>query len=228
MMKFVQAGNDLFLDVKGLPTLPETSHFIWKFNGSLNIMKIIGGKETAYNKYRGRVYVQKYSLVLRAVQQTDSGEYTAYVSDDRDYIAAEHKVTVQSKFQNISNVDPPHAVRILCPKPSLCFCLPDPVSPVELRVSSVSRMSDSCNLTVTCSSQESHINSTVRCDTQTCSQEGGRQSEVPVSGASLHVYLLNASIVCNNSNQVNWTKEMADNLCMQNDGKVICPAENDA
>uniref|UniRef100_A0A8P4K982 Uncharacterized protein n=1 Tax=Dicentrarchus labrax TaxID=13489 RepID=A0A8P4K982_DICLA len=86
---------------------------------------------------------------------------------------------------------------------------------VKLKVDSVSRSSDSCNLTVTCSTQASHISSTFRCVTRTCSQEGGEQSEFTTS--SLHVYLVNNSIICNHSNKVNWTKDikMTEHLCPQ-------------
>ncbi len=98
----------------------------------------------------------------------------------------------------------------------------DPVSPVELMVDSVSRGSDSCNLTVTCSTQDSHINSFFQCNTQTCSQEGGERSEVTTSGASLHVYPVFNFIICNHSNQVSWSKDikMAENLCTQHTGKT--------
>ncbi|KAL3988869.1 hypothetical protein ACER0C_013187 [Sarotherodon galilaeus] len=84
----------------------------------------------------------------------------------------------------------------------------DPVSPVDLTVNSVSSSSDSCNLTVTCSTKHAHISSIFTCDTTTCYQEGGEQSEVTTSGASLHVYLSNLSVICDHSNQVSWTRDM--------------------
>ncbi|KAM8727204.1 uncharacterized protein AB9X84_000990 isoform 2-T2 [Acanthopagrus schlegelii] len=90
----------------------------------------------------------------------------------------------------------------------LCVKAQDPVSPVKLTVDSVSSSSDSCNLTVTCSTQDSHISSTFTCDVKTCSQEGGERSGVTTSGASLRVYLVNDSIICNHSNQVSWTKNV--------------------
>ncbi|KAG8013828.1 hypothetical protein GBF38_016017, partial [Nibea albiflora] len=97
-----------------------------------------------------------------------------------------------------------------------------PVSPVGLTVDSVSRSSDSCSLTVTCRTQDSHISSTFTCDTQTCSQEGGERSEVTTSGASLHVYLVNDSIICNHSNQVSRTEHMTNiqDFCSQHAGKT--------
>ncbi|XP_047197830.1 uncharacterized protein LOC124854443 [Hippoglossus stenolepis] len=81
----------------------------------------------------------------------------------------------------------------------------DPVSLVNGTVDLLSSSSDSCNLTVTCSTQDSHhINSTFRCDTNTCSQEeGGERSKVTTSGTSLRVYLSEGvSVICNHSNQV--------------------------
>eukprot|EP00064_Thunnus_orientalis_P004887 superscaffoldBa00000463_g4900 len=92
----------------------------------------------------------------------------------------------------------------------LCEEVADPVSPVQLSVNSSSIRTESCNLTVSCSTEHSHISSTFRCDTQTCYQEGGEQSEVTSSGSSLHVYLLNDSIICNHSNQVSWTKDLRE------------------
>ncbi len=98
----------------------------------------------------------------------------------------------------------------------------DPVSPVKLTVDSVSSSSDSCNLTVTCSTPDSHISSTFTCDTKTCSQEGGERSVATISAASLHVYLVNGSISCNHSNQISWTEDIkkAEHLCTQHAGKT--------
>lgn len=84
----------------------------------------------------------------------------------------------------------------------------DPVSPVDLTVNSVSSSSDLCNLTVTWGTKHAHISSIFTCDTTTCYQEGGEQSEVTTSGASLHVYLSNLSVICDHSNQVSWTRDM--------------------
>ncbi|XP_051260349.1 uncharacterized protein LOC127365853 [Dicentrarchus labrax] len=146
------------------------------------------------SNYNGRVEfsVNNYSLKVKNLQEADSGVYTAQVTRDIEELT-EYNVTVQ-----------------------------DAVSPVKLKVDSVSRSSDSCNLTVTCSTQDSHISSAIRCDTKTCSQEGGEQSEVTTSGASLHVYLVNHSIICNHSNQVSWTKdiEMTEHFCTQHDDAV--------
>lgn len=96
------------------------------------------------------------------------------------------------------------------------------MSPVDLTVNSVSSSSDSCNLTVTCSTKHAHISSIFTCDTTTCYQEGGEQSEVTTSGASLHVYLSNLSVICDHSNQVSWTRDIKniEHICALLAGKT--------
>ncbi|KAI9544304.1 hypothetical protein NQZ68_001176 [Dissostichus eleginoides] len=79
-------------------------------------------------------------------------------------------------------------------------------SPPLLKVSSVSRNSSSCSFTVTCSSQDSHINSTFTCDNQTCSQEGGERSE-GILDTFLQVQQSSGLIICNHSNHVSWTND---------------------
>ncbi|KAM9845353.1 uncharacterized protein ACBR49_012087 [Aulostomus maculatus] len=84
------------------------------------------------------------------------------------------------------------------------------VPPVQLKVVWASASSGACNLTVTCRTGASNISSTFRSTNQTMEQKGGEQPEVTRSGSSLHVFLLNGSIVCNHSNQVSWTKDTTE------------------
>ncbi|KAK1879665.1 SLAM family member 9 [Dissostichus eleginoides] len=86
---------------------------------------------------------------LNNLQEADSGVYTAVLERVKPENVAEYNVKVQ-----------------------------DRASPPLLTVSSVSDSSSSCSFTVTCSSQDSHINSTFTCDNQTCSQEGGERNHV--------------------------------------------------
>ncbi|XP_038573335.1 uncharacterized protein LOC119901753 isoform X3 [Micropterus salmoides] len=165
----------------------------WTFNTKVLVTNSPDKEPTVFPVYTGRIEtdVKKYSVKVKNLQEADSGDYSARVTGEEERIVAEYNVTVQG-----------------------------PVSPVELSVdSSVSSSSDSCNLTVTCRTQDSHISSTFTCDTQTCSQEGGERSEVTTSAASLHVYLLNDSIICNHSNQVSWTEDIkkTKHLCPQAD-----------
>ncbi|XP_006792433.1 uncharacterized protein LOC102799598 [Neolamprologus brichardi] len=95
-----------------------------------------------------------------------------------------------------------------------------PLSPVNLIVDSMFNSSYSCNLTVTCSTYNFNINSTFKCNNKTCHQEGGEQRETWWWSVSLHVYMSDGSIICNYSNEVNWTKDMIEigHFCPRNVG----------
>ncbi|XP_037643698.1 SLAM family member 7-like isoform X2 [Sebastes umbrosus] len=198
---FVQKGGDVLLNVDA--DVPEDFLFVeWNFNKTIVLVRFLPGGEqpTVSPGYTGRVEFpeKKYSMKLKNLQEADRGVYTARVAlEEGDRTLAQYNVIVQ-----------------------------DPVSPVNLSVISVDSRSSECDLTVTCRTQDSHINSTFRCDYQTCSQEGGEQSEVTTSGASLHVYLLNGSIICTHSNQVSWTEdiEIIGHLCPLPDDPVCPPA----
>ncbi|CAK6977473.1 SLAM family member 5-like [Scomber scombrus] len=182
---FVQKGKNLHLDVNKPVDLGEDTEFTWTINNTRNVVRLSPNKTRITDSYAGRVEfsVQNHSLLLKNVQHSDSGDYTALITGDKTQHVAEYKVIIQ-----------------------------DPVSPVQLSVNSVSNSRESCNLTVTCSTEDSLISSTFRCDNQTCNQEEGEQSEVTTSGSSLRVYLLNDSIICNHSNQVSWTRDMKEIL----------------
>ncbi|XP_039870444.1 uncharacterized protein LOC120723170 [Simochromis diagramma] len=107
-----------------------------------------------------------------------------------------------------------------------------PLSPVNLVVDSMFNSSYSCNLTVTCSTYNFDINSIFKCNNKTCHQEGGEQRETWWwANVALHVYMSDGSIICNYSNEVNWTKDMIEigQFCPRNvgsesfsDGVSIC------
>ncbi|KAG7231697.1 hypothetical protein INR49_010474 [Caranx melampygus] len=177
----MKTGEDVHLQLKEADDVPEDFVIVqWRFNGSVILVSFLpAGEPRVSDRYRGRVDVSvgNFSVKLKNLQKSDSGVYTARIAElNKDQIVAEYKVTVE-----------------------------DPVSPVNLTVDSVTNSKDSCDLTVTCRSLHSHqisINTTVTCDTTTCSQQGGERSKVTASGASLHVYLKNYKIICNHSNHV--------------------------
>uniref|UniRef100_A0A3Q3E1P6 Immunoglobulin subtype domain-containing protein n=1 Tax=Labrus bergylta TaxID=56723 RepID=A0A3Q3E1P6_9LABR len=174
---FVQTGTDLLLEVQEPVVLKEGEDFIWKVNGSINVVKFRGIEHSIPESFKSRAEfsAQNHSLLLKNVQKGDSGVHRALVSGDKD-------ITVIT----------------------LALLPADPVSGVKLTVKLCS--SDSTKVTVICSTEDSLISSTFTCDTQTCSHEGGERAEIITPGASLDVYLENGSAICNHSNQVSSKK----------------------
>ncbi|KAM4605213.1 uncharacterized protein ACJ7VT_017484 [Polymixia lowei] len=183
---FVLKGEDVRLEVQKPVQLKEgTDDFTWKFNRTKNLLKYSLQSKVPSSVYKDRVEFseENHSLLLKNLQEADSGLYHAVVNGEEEDFVANYSVIVQER-----------------------------VSPAVLTVTSVyfSSLTESCNLTVTCRGQDSSINSMFRCDTRTCTQEGGERSEVMTSTVPLYVYLWNGSIICNHSNQVSWSKNMRE------------------
>uniref|UniRef100_A0A3B4EXD8 Immunoglobulin V-set domain-containing protein n=1 Tax=Pundamilia nyererei TaxID=303518 RepID=A0A3B4EXD8_9CICH len=167
---FALHGNDLHLDTEKPVTLDEETDLFWKVNSSKNIAKCVFNKDpVVYDKYAGRaeLFGPNYSLKLKNVQHSDSGDYTALVVSQREQM-----------------------------------------TPVDLTVESVSKTSDSCNLTVTCSTVDFNISSSFRCDGKICSHAEEKDLKATKEFSSLSVYLQQDTIFCNHSNQVSWNQTM--------------------
>ncbi|XP_067385195.1 T-lymphocyte surface antigen Ly-9-like isoform X2 [Channa argus] len=177
---FVLKGNDLLLNVNQTFELNEETEFQWKFNTKIRIAKLTNEKkDTIFDPYKGRaeLFKENYSLLLKNLQQSDSGDYAAVLSEGTETTITEHKVTVE-----------------------------EPVSPVKLTV--ISSSSDPCNITVTCSTVDSLITKTYRCDKQTCSYQGGE--EATANYDSINVTVQEGFIICNHSNHVSWKNDTMD------------------
>ncbi|XP_031610821.2 uncharacterized protein LOC116332101 [Oreochromis aureus] len=175
---FVRHGKDLHLDIKKSVKLDKKTDLFWKCNKTNNVAKYgFNIDPVVFDKYEGRaeLFGQNYSLVLKNVQHNDSGDYTALVVGAQDHKVAEYKVIVQ-----------------------------DPVSPVNLTVDSVSGSSESCVLAVNCSTVDSSIHHSFRCDDKNCSQVKEKTFKPQNYSSSFTVYLQQDFILCNHSNQVSW------------------------
>uniref|UniRef100_A0A3Q4N959 Immunoglobulin subtype domain-containing protein n=1 Tax=Neolamprologus brichardi TaxID=32507 RepID=A0A3Q4N959_NEOBR len=186
---------DLYLDINEPVKLEEETNVFWNFNSSNTIAKCDFNKDQfVYKKYAGRaeLFGPNYSLILKNVQHNDSGDYTAVVIGEKQKRVAEYEVIVQ-----------------------------DPVTPAKLTVESVSKSSDSCNLTVTCSTVDFNISSSFRCDGKNCSHAEEKDLKATKNFSSLIVYLQQDTIFCNHSNQVSWnvTKKVLRSFCETETGK---------
>ncbi|XP_026005779.1 uncharacterized protein LOC113010786 isoform X1 [Astatotilapia calliptera] len=195
---FLLRGKDLHLDIKKSVVLDKKTELIWKFNKINNVARCgFNNDPVVFDKYEGRaeLFRQNYGLLLKNVQHSDSGDYTAFMVSYEDQKVAEYKVIVQ-----------------------------DAVSPVDLTVDSVSGSSDSCNLTVTCSTVDSQISSIFTCDAQNCSLVDKGSFKAQTYSSNLTVNLQQDLIVCNHHNQVSMeqTKKDIKRYCKEKPGISIC------
>ncbi|KAM8839079.1 SLAM family member 5-like [Synchiropus picturatus] len=173
---FVKTGEDLRLAGPGPVDLKQDEQLFWRYNRTTSIVRLSpGGEPLIFSEYRGRAEFVKetHSLLVKRVNHGDSGDYTAVIAESEERDIARYRVQVL-----------------------------DPVSPVQLRVVSISERENTCVLNVTCGP----INSSFTNNCKTFSQDGGQQ-EVNLSGSTYRIYHQNSNIICNHSNQVSWTND---------------------
>uniref|UniRef100_A0A8C2ZNS3 Immunoglobulin V-set domain-containing protein n=1 Tax=Cyclopterus lumpus TaxID=8103 RepID=A0A8C2ZNS3_CYCLU len=189
----VQEGEDLLLEAEY--NNPEDYLIVrWKFNKTVDLVRFVHDREPAvFPDFTGRIEFTGKRFSVK-LKNLQLADSGVYTAD----------VTTTERDLPLAEYKVTVQVKLSV-------------------VSVVSRSSASCDLTVNCSTQDSHISSTFTCVDGACSQEGGGgRSEVTTSGASLQVYLLNSSIVCHHSNQVHWTKDFkgTQHVCSQHAGKT--------
>ncbi|XP_060901368.1 uncharacterized protein LOC132979516 [Labrus mixtus] len=177
--RFVQTGTDLLLDVQEPVVLKETDLFTW-IVGSVAVVRLNhGGKPTIFPNFKSRA-------------ELSAQNHSLLLKNVQKRDSGVYRARVSGA--SISDVVE-YNVTVL-----------DPVSGVKLTVKPCS--SNSTNVTVICSTEDSLINSTFTCDNQTCSHKGGERAEIITPGGSLDVYLKNGSVICNHSNQVSSTRDI--------------------
>ncbi|XP_018533668.1 uncharacterized protein LOC108884313 [Lates calcarifer] len=102
---FVQRGEDVHLEVTEPVQLNIKMDLFWKFNTTNTIGKLsYNNQPVLFDRYeeRAEIFVQNQSLLLKNLQQNDTGNYVALVTGAKDRKVAEYNVIVQ---EPVSPVD---------------------------------------------------------------------------------------------------------------------------
>ncbi|XP_032421966.1 uncharacterized protein LOC116721994 [Xiphophorus hellerii] len=99
--RFVRSGSNLLLKAK--TTELGENEFIWKFNTTINLVKFKHGGNP-FIKYVERTVFSKenYSLLLRNMQHSDTGNYKEILSLGEDKTVAEYTVIVQDPVSPVN------------------------------------------------------------------------------------------------------------------------------
>ncbi|CAB1326724.1 unnamed protein product, partial [Coregonus sp. 'balchen'] len=187
---FVLKGQDVRLIVQTNITLENIDVLFWKFDTTINVAKY--PPKVTFERFEGRAEISEgtLSLLLKNLQEGDSGPYEAVVAGNKNTNVATYMLVVQEE-----------------------------VEPPVLTVNSVSSINGTCNMTVTCRNQNTSVisicnNST--CSQVGGESRGAETSTVPL----LSVYVAGGSIICNHSNQVSWAKDTKEivELCRMTPG----------
>ncbi|MED6235345.1 hypothetical protein ATANTOWER_023752 [Ataeniobius toweri] len=102
-LRFVAYGSDLLLDVNKSAVGTEDD-FNWRFNTTYNIVKFKSPSKTIFHKtYKDRAefFAQNYSLLLRNVQDSDSGDYKAVASGEEETTLLGYTIRVQDRVSAV-------------------------------------------------------------------------------------------------------------------------------
>uniref|UniRef100_A0A3Q2YA68 Immunoglobulin V-set domain-containing protein n=1 Tax=Hippocampus comes TaxID=109280 RepID=A0A3Q2YA68_HIPCM len=174
--KFVKQGADVDLDVKKpVVFTPDRDLFFWRVNRSLDIFR------SDKNQKRTKIYPNYHGRVVVLEN------FSLVLKNVQEPDAGLYTAVLSGAENKLAE-----------------YQLHIQVSPVKLEVVSLFADSDSCNLTVTCRTDQTHLNATFECRHANCTPDGGGLSN---ADWSLMAFVFNFSIVCQHSNQVSETQE---------------------
>uniref|UniRef100_A0A8C6USJ6 Immunoglobulin V-set domain-containing protein n=1 Tax=Neogobius melanostomus TaxID=47308 RepID=A0A8C6USJ6_9GOBI len=185
---FVQTGNDVTLDIVNPEAVKKYFAFQWKFNANKALVSATSNGKVTLNSERIDLHTKNFSLTLKNLQVEHSGLYEALV--------------INSNGLHIIS----------------SYTITVQVSPVLLSVDSVFNSPESCNFTVSCTTELSpSISRSFTCDRRTCEEASPAPSD---PAPYLHLYLSDVSIICNHSNHVSWRKDTKEI-------QQVCPFGNE-
>uniref|UniRef100_A0A8C6UIX6 Immunoglobulin subtype domain-containing protein n=1 Tax=Neogobius melanostomus TaxID=47308 RepID=A0A8C6UIX6_9GOBI len=178
--RFIQTNKDLLLTVTKEDQIGGDVFIFWKFKNDNHIARLNDNRPFIFPDYDGRVEFLPEDLSLVLKN--------VQLNDSGIYTA----VVSGRKDVKLSTFD-----------------VTVQVSPVLLSVDSVFNSPESCNFTVSCTTELSpSISRSFTCNTKTC-EEAHPPTPGPLS-------LTNERIICNHSNQVSWTQDTKN-------WREICP-----
>ncbi|KAJ8011537.1 hypothetical protein DPEC_G00059260 [Dallia pectoralis] len=177
---FVEKGRNVQLDVPGYEKYKEEidsfTSLLWRSNKN-NVVKHDTRGTVVSPKYNGRVKFSEENLSL-LLENIQEGDSGRYSA-------------VLSGYTDIIIAEHLISVQVR-------------VEPPVLTVDSSTN--GTCNVTVTCRSQNTTVTS--NCNSSTCSPVGVESSGVETSSVSLlSFYVTGGTIICNYSNQVSWAND---------------------
>ncbi|XP_033839762.1 SLAM family member 5-like [Periophthalmus magnuspinnatus] len=200
---FIQTGHNLDLHVSNSQI--QTGAFFWKFNDSKNLIRMYSDKSRyTGSEYKDRVefFPQNLSLILKNLQFSDTGTYTAVASEEKDRILDTFFVTDKDTILD-----------------TFFVTVEAPVSAVSLSLDSVSFSSDSCNFIASCAAELYNVSRSFTCDTRRCEEPRPQRH----GHAFLDLKLSGDWVVCNHSNHVSWTNDTRDyrQMCWSQTGASV-------
>ncbi|XP_071217086.1 uncharacterized protein [Salvelinus alpinus] len=112
---FVLKGQDVHLNVQTHVTLQDVDVLYWKFNTSVNV--VMYPPKVTFDRYKGRAEFSEgdFSLLLKNLQEGDSGLYDLVLFGNNDRNVAKYLIKVQAEELSREEADDNSHVKVWIP-----------------------------------------------------------------------------------------------------------------